>query len=84
MGYISEWHKAQDSLQEWIQQQLEKHKHMKPPKNRRAVVPRCCFTCKYFMHTDGTSYCKRPGDLHWDTCDMKYIFEVCDYWKCET
>ena len=83
MGYIAEWYKAQDEIEKWIQQKIENHKHLKPPKNQRSVVPRCCFTCKYFTNTDGTSLCLRPGGTEWDTGDMRYVFEVCDYWKYE-
>lgn len=59
-------------------------KRLKPPKNFRDVLPRCCRTCKYARVDEGprwAAFCIRgPGKLlSFDTLEDLWTV-VCDYY----
>ena len=66
---------------------------MLPPKNYRAVIPRCCGTCRYLVEKSGhyegslgiegdwvSRHCKRDADIAVDEAEDFY-YSICDYYK---
>ncbi len=50
--------------------------------NFRVVIPRICYTCKYFMvQRQGSWSCERSSAAHVDITDGKQYLSVCDGYK---
>lgn len=54
---------------------------LKPPKNLRLVIVRCCDTCKSGSYDDGSFICARPDGPVWSAGDKTELVYVCDYWS---
>lgn len=62
---------------------LENHKNprLKPARNYRRTVVRCCGSCKHYVIIDGWGCCRRPGGKGGDPGDCLQWEYVCDGWQ---
>lgn len=54
---------------------------MNPPKNKRTVYPKVCYTCKYILFGEGFWACERERENTDDSGDGRQYFTTCDYHK---
>lgn len=52
-------------------------KELKPPKNLRPTIPRCCLTCVHRIYDDKLMICERDDNSREDTPE----YWVCDYYN---
>ena len=67
-----------DETFEKMDQAIKENKHQLPAKNFHYHTPRCCATCKFFVHAAGFGQCTRPDGPGMDVISLDHYFRVCD------